>query len=52
MARRAAADEVPAVMRGRSRGAVWARLLAGTFIDEGGTLEGSFGCESSLAVEG
>lgn len=32
-------ENLPAVMRGRSRPAVWARLLGGTVVDEGGTLE-------------
>ncbi len=32
-------ENLPAVMRGRSRAAVWARLTGGTVIDEGGTLE-------------
>jgi membrane protease YdiL (CAAX protease family) len=35
----ARSDQVPALLRGRSRGRVWARLGGGMFTDEGGTLE-------------
>lgn len=39
VARNAPADEQPVILHNRSAGRVWALLLGGIFVDEGGTLE-------------
>lgn len=39
VARAAPDDQTPALLRGRSDAQVWPRLLGGTVVDEGGTLE-------------